>query len=310
MHPSGATPELAVIILAVNAPSDLHGALASLASQGLSLEIVVVNSGGGDIEPIRAAADPAVRFVEFPKLLSPGAARNVGVRETRAPIVAFMASDHILTQGWCAARLARHSAGAPAVACAVINSHPRNLVAWAQHLAILVRRLPGIPPKQALRYGVSYERSLLERVGAFREDLRIGEDTELNGRLRGKDRPVWAPEVQTMHRNTTRLSAMLQDQYQRGRRSGFHWPIDDPKSAFLARVLRRFSDAVKLSFVSTRGVERIYVVASWPLLFLGLISHSRGFRDGVRAPHPAIGTDSFHDDIATRDSAKAQSKLQ
>lgn len=279
---TGSNPELAVVILAVSAPVELRSALASLARQQPRPEIVVVNSSGGDLTAIRAAAGPDVRFIETDERLWPGAARNVGVRETRAPYIAFMASDHILTDGWCAARLARHRAGTNTVACAVINSHPRNIAAWAAHLGILLRRLPGIPPDEARRYGVSYSRELLERVGPFREDLRIGEDTELNGRLRGADRPTWAPEVQTIHLNPTRFSEMVKDQYRRGWRSGFHWPFENRKSAVLTPSLKRFWVAVKLSSISVHGVDLLYVIASWPLLLIGIFGHGMGFRAGYR----------------------------
>ncbi len=274
--------ELAVVVLSVGAPAELLDALVSLGRQSVQPEIVVVNSGGGDLGAARDAC-PRARFVEVPERLWPGAARNRGIATTRAPIVAFMASDHILTENWCAARLARHRAGHRAVACAVINSNGRNLIAWAHHLAILVRRLPGVPLGEAGLHGVSYSRSLFEAHGVFREDLRIGEDTELNARLLAKDQPVWAPEVQTIHQNPTSLAPFLEDQYRRGRRSGYHWPLHKKGRSWLLPSLRRFSDIALLSIKSVSGHERLMVIASWPILLVGTLFHGLGFRQGYRS---------------------------
>jgi GT2 family glycosyltransferase len=275
-------PELAVVVLSVGAPSGLLDALASLNRQTVQAEIVVVNSGGGDLGAARDGC-PQAKFVEVSERLWPGAARNRGIAATRAPVVAFMASDHILTENWCAARLARHRAGHRAVACAVINSNRRSLVAWAHHLAILVRRLPGVPLNEAGLYGVSYERSLFEAHGLFREDLRIGEDTDFNARLSAKDQPVWAPEVRTIHQNATSLAPFLADQYRRGRRSGYHWPLHKKGRSWLLPSLRRFRDIARLSLKCVSGRERLMVVASWPILLVGTLAHGLGFRQGYRS---------------------------
>lgn len=280
--PRASPAALSVVVLSVGAPPELRSALASLAEQDVPVEVVVVNSGGGDLDALRRECDPAIHIVAFPERLWPGAARNAGVRESTCGVVAFLASDHLLTPGWCAARLARHAAGAEAVACAVSNSHPRNVVAWAHHIAILVRRLPGIPPADALPYGASYTRALLHRLGPFREDLRIGEDTEFNSRINRPGEPVWAPEVQTIHRNTTHLAELVRDQYARGWRSGFHWPDGAGATGFLRPALVRFREVARLAIRATSGADRWYAVASLPLVLLTVLVHRVGLLRGYQ----------------------------
>lgn len=46
--------------------------------------------------------------------------------------------------------------------------------------------------------------------------------------------------------------------------------------------LRRFWAAVKLSSVSVSGIDRLFVIASWPLLLIGTLGHGMGFRAGYR----------------------------
>jgi GT2 family glycosyltransferase len=282
---------MSVVVLSVGTPPELRDALASLAEQDVPVEVVVVNSDGGDVDALRRDVDPAIHIVDNAERLWPGAARNAGVRHTGAPVIAFLASDHVVTPNWCAARLARHAQGAEAVACAVINSHPRNVVAWAHHISILVRRLPGIPLAHALPYGVSYTRALLERVGPFREDLRIGEDTELNSRIGRPGEPVWAPEVQTIHRNTTRLGELIRDQYARGRRSGLHWPDGAGASGYLRPALARFREMARLVVEATSGRDRFYAVSSLPLVLVTVLVHRAGLLRGYqeRLNQRAIG---------------------
>lgn len=278
---TGSTPELAVVILAVGAPRELGTAVESLQRQSMPLEIVIVNSGGGDPRSVLPEDGPEITIISVAELLWPGAARNLGIRASRAPWIAFMASDHIAKEDWAAARLELHRRGHRAVACAVVNSHPRNLYAWAYHIAILVRRLPGTPPGETLLYGVSYSRALLDQHGGFREDLRIGEDTDFNERLAASDRPVWAPSVQTIHRNPTTFRHMVSSQYARGRRSGFHWPHWH-QGSLLARTRARFTIIARVSWRSVHGLDRFLVVCCWPLLFVCVCAYGLGVTAGRR----------------------------
>lgn len=278
---SDTKPDLAVVVLAVAAAPELRTAVESLRRQSVPLEVVIVNSGGGDPHGVLSGQDMAMKIISMPGLLWPGAARNLGIRASRAPWIAFMASDHIAREDWGATRLKLHRRGHSAVACAVVNSHPGNLYAWASHLSILVRRLPGVPRKEALRYGASYSRSLFEKYGEFREDLRIGEDTEFNARLDRADRPVWAPAVQTIHLNPTTFRDMVQSQFDRGRRTGLYWPPKKEQS-LPAYVRERFTSIARLSWRSVRGRERFFVAACWPFLLVCIWTYALGIRAGRR----------------------------
>lgn len=274
-------PELAVIVLALGAPPVLRAAVESLLGQPVPLEIVVVNSGGGDAGAVLSGLDSEVRIISATERLWPGAARNVGIRATQAPWIAFLASDHIAAPDWAEHRLARHRAGHRAVASAVVNSHPRNPYAWTSHVALLVRRLPGVPPEEAGLYGVSYARALFDRHGPFREDLRIGEDTEFNARLPDADQPVWAPEIRVIHRNPTRFVRLIGDQYARGRRNALHWPRR-LKSRLPRRAVTRFRWTVGIASRSVHGRERVMLFFCLPLLFIAVLAHEFGVRAGVR----------------------------
>lgn len=288
---SEARPELAVVVLAVEAPPELKAAVESLLRQSVPAEIVVVNSGGGDPRLLLPTDRPNLRIVTAPDRLWPGAARNLGIRSSAAPWIAFLASDHIAEPDWVAKRLEAHKKGHRAVACAVVNSNPRNLFAWASHLSILVRRLPKVPRKSALRLGVSYARPIFERYGLFREDLRIGEDNEFHDRLNREDRPAWVPAVRTIHKSPVTYRAMAQDQFERGVRSGLHWAQPMDKS-LLSRTKRRFMSIAPLSYRSVRGLDRFFVVASWPLLLVCAFKYEQGVVEGHRQRVEAASRDA------------------
>jgi len=215
---AAAPPEIAVVVISFGPRATLVDAVRSVLAQDVPQEVVVVHSGPGDPRPALAAAgfDVAVIRSETPLLV--GGARNAGIAHTSAPIVAFLADDCTAGAGWSRERIAAHQAGADAVASCLVSHRPTHTTSLAVHMSLFMRRMPGMPEEEALRYGVSYRRSLLERYGGFREDMRIGEDTEFNSRLHAASPILWTPAVVTAHHGHERLLPALVDQYQRGRR--------------------------------------------------------------------------------------------
>jgi hypothetical protein len=112
-------PLLAVVVIALGAPIEAVDAVRSLIEQKPPVEIVVVNTGGGGMAALLARHGIDVPVIEREERLYAGAARNIGIRATRAPYVAFLASDCRATKGWARKRLAAHRAGAAAVGCAM-----------------------------------------------------------------------------------------------------------------------------------------------------------------------------------------------
>jgi glycosyltransferase involved in cell wall biosynthesis len=281
-------PELACVVLGLGNPPELAEAVRSLLAQEEPVEVVVVNSAGGGAAAALAAAGLKATVVERAERLLPGAARNLGIASTRAPFLAFLAADCWAEPGWAAARLRAHRAGALAVASAVTNPYRRNLAAWASYVALFSKRMPGAPADRALRYGVSYARSLFERFGVFREDLRGGEDTELHQRLAGEVEIAWEPAVRTAHRHPRRLSLLLADQYRRGARSAMAWtrlrgPV--PREV-AANALRRVPEGVGMAWRNAEAGERPWIAAASLILPAAALAYAAGAlaRRGGEAP--------------------------
>jgi GT2 family glycosyltransferase len=210
-------PELSVVVFSYRNEDTVLDAVDSLLGQDEPVEIVVSHSGGGPT-PGLLAARPGLRVVASPGRLLPGAARNAGVANTRAPLVAFLEADCTAEPGWVAHRLRHHRRGAPAVASAVMPHRDT----WITRAAWLNEHSPRIPtarPVYGALHGVSYTREALERFGPFREDVATGEDTLVNyAMVAAGVEVVWEPLIVSRHRYPESVRAAVLDAYRRGRR--------------------------------------------------------------------------------------------
>jgi glycosyltransferase involved in cell wall biosynthesis len=266
------------VVLCLKASADVVGAVRSLLAQNTPNEVFVINSGGGDVGKVLKDAGTKVPFENYPERMFAGAARNRGIERTQAPYVAFLASDCLALEGWVEYRLKRHREGASAVACAIVNSHPRHLVACAAYIGMFMRRLPGLPDNLAIRFGASFDRRLFSKFGLFDETLPTSEDTEFLKRLPTELHPVWAPEVRTIHVNETRFIALIGDQFKRGIRYGrdMHRIFGKPHLKIARDVLRQSRHARRLARVGLAGPERTRVMLSMPILWVTLAAKASG----------------------------------
>lgn len=273
------TAEIACAVLSYRDEPFLIEAVRSVLDQSVPVEVVVVNSGGGDPARRLAAAGLSLPVHSFQERLYPGAVRNIGIDETSARYLAFLAADCLARPGWAAARLREHRAGAAAVASPPTNAYPESLTAWASHLLLHNRRLAVTRPRHRLLYSLSYDRSLFTRFGRFREDLRAGEDTEFNARFREHVATVLAPDAVTAHRYPTGLPAMLRDAFRRGRLQARMQGAIEGRGARRLRVMLRAPRSVLRSLVvsgRSAGGERRQLIRAWPLVVVGGMAYGIG----------------------------------
>jgi glycosyltransferase involved in cell wall biosynthesis len=296
----GALPELGCGVLSLRAERGLVAAVRSLLEQREPLEIVVVNSGGGQARRRLTAAGIDVRVIEVPERLLPGAARNLAIEATRAPYLAFLAADCVALPGWVAGRLREHRRGAVAVAGTMANAHPHSLSARAAYLLLHNRRMPETPAHMRLLYSLSYQRAVFERHGRFREDLRAGEDSEFNARVEAEAEITWAPDVRAAHRNPRNPVALVRDQYRRGGRRIAMERIDGLGRQ--ANVIRGARLNIGWSLDQARRVadpaERRRLLRARPLIVAGSLAYRAGAyveltrgRSRVSLNEPALAVD-------------------
>lgn len=214
---------IAVVIMSINSEPYINEALASIAEQDVKAEIVIVNSGRQLTNAQVKQFEEQGRVVQVKEPLLPGGARNLGIRHTSAPFICFLAADCLATSGWLSRRLEAHASGIQLVSSALRPApHRRGRISyasWASYWTMHPRRRPEAKPSECLRFGLSYSRNVFEQIGLFREDLRVGEDTQLNAQASDFfGIPYWSPDIITLHRYPTTITGALIDQFKRSRR--------------------------------------------------------------------------------------------
>jgi glycosyltransferase involved in cell wall biosynthesis len=285
-----AAPELACAVLCLGGDRRVVDAIRSLRKQSVPIELVVVNSGGGEPAAALRAAGIEVRLINHPERLFPGGARNLGICATTAPYLSFLAADCRAEPGWAEGRLRAHRAGAAAVATVMTAVSLETRSACASLLLAYGRRLTSTPPRRRRFYGLSYDRALFDRYGRFREDLRSGEDSEFNARFSGEARVAWVPEVRTAHICPTGPRALIHDQFRRGRlRATAERELGGPgRTAIAGRYLRQLAFRLRLARDTTDPPVRRALLRAWPLLLPGCLAYAAG---ALTSPREAHATD-------------------
>ncbi|HET7572554.1 MAG TPA: glycosyltransferase [Gaiellaceae bacterium] len=264
-------PLVSVVSPVRNAAAHLGGLLEALAAQTLaadSFEVVVVDDGSTDETPALlagwAAADPERRRVLRGAGRGPAAARNLGLREARAPLVAFTDADTLPDPAWLEALLA---------AAEDADAVEGRVLAWP----------PDAPRANAhtvenergglyVTANMAYRRELLERLGGFDESFPAAflEDSDLAFRaLDAGARIRFAPEALVRHPVLPQTSREIL----RAARKLQWLPL------LAAKHPRRYAEQIRpvLRPVTRPEIHVLVAVASLPLLF------GRGALRGVPA---------------------------
>src|SRR5262249_45121667 len=106
-------PRISVVVPTYRRPDLLARCLAALAAQTLDpgrYHVLVAADAASDatrqqVAGFAAAVRPAVRYLPVTGPHGPAAARNVGWRAARAPVIAFTDDDTVPDPGWLAAGL-------------------------------------------------------------------------------------------------------------------------------------------------------------------------------------------------------------
>lgn len=199
--------DVAVVIPCRNANAWIAEAVESVLSQGVDVEIVVVDDGS-DVSP-RATLAPyldRLQLLEQPRRGAP-AARNAGLAATSAPLVQFLDADDVLPPGklqtqsahlaprqevdvvygdWCFQR--DHDGVSRRDPVTIAGAHDDHLAAllggwWAPLHAYL------------------YRRSVIEQVGGWREGVAAGQDRDFNISIaEATDRVRYVPGLSAIYR--------------------------------------------------------------------------------------------------------------
>jgi GT2 family glycosyltransferase len=203
-QPKDATiPELTVLITSFNARGTIESCLDSLRKQRTdrNFEIILVDSGTDQTAELVAERYPEVRLMPFPHRLYCGDARNRGIAEARAPIVAFLDADCIVQENWLEAIREAHRHPNLAVAGSVQNGS-RSLASWAYYFCEFNLWIPAQTPhqiKEAPGCALSIKRAAFDLFGPFPEGSYCS-DTVFHWRMRAAgERVLFWPAIAVYH---------------------------------------------------------------------------------------------------------------
>jgi GT2 family glycosyltransferase len=250
--PAGSSPfaevttlDVSIVVCSYNGAAHLPAVLASLRAQTIDasrVDTLVVDDGSSDSTSV-VAADHGARVITLSENCGLAAARNAGVRASRAGIVAFTDDDCVCAPGWLEQLLAPFADPAVlAVSGDVTPAGPdslnvrflqrRNPLAPlsgvfldapspARRLAVYGRGLLRGPPRLAsgerlysvVGANMAFRRGVLHEFGGFDEAFRFGsEEKELCIRIHARHEAaaiVFAPRAMVSHTFAPRLSDTL-----------------------------------------------------------------------------------------------------
>ncbi|MFY9574470.1 MAG: glycosyltransferase, partial [Blastocatellia bacterium] len=217
-------PIVSVIVPCYNSEATIQRCLTSILRQRTDTpyEVIVVDSSSDQTPQIVEREFPSIRLIHLDRRTFAGAARNVGVRATRAPLCLMIDSDCIARPDLIERMVARHrEAEYAAVGGSLRNGTPNSLSGWTGYLLEFKEFIPAAPmrlEKSVPTANVTYKREVLERHGYFDDDMWLAEDVLFNWKIFKKGgRILFDPSIEVTHLNRTGWRRVLTYQISLGR---------------------------------------------------------------------------------------------
>ncbi|RPJ54039.1 MAG: glycosyltransferase [Acidobacteria bacterium] len=294
-------PDVCFIVPSYRSRTTIRATIDSIFGQRTErqFDVLVVDSSADDTTEWLKKLHPEVRTLKSETRLFPGAARNRGVRETAAPLLAFLDADATLAPDWLESLLARLavSPDLSLVGGAVVNANPESLPSRLLHWIEFSEYLPGLP--SGFRAALSSSNLLVKRdeflaKGGFDESYGMAEDLLLCRKWRqglffeGKAR------IFHRHRCTWKeVSEHLQALgYWSGRYRASHpttsgsWLRRIPLASFGLPFLR--APRILARLLRSNWKEGAKATLLLPLLLWALFRWTTGFYNGLRVAPQAL----------------------
>jgi len=176
------TPRIDVVIPVLDGVGFIESAARSvLQQQGVDARPIIVDAGSTDGTPdlVASWADPRITLITGHGRLLSGPARNIGIATSTAPWLCFLDADDAWPPARCALML--EPIVDPATDMAV--GHMRTLDD-GDLLVDVDAAVDESTPLAALPGGTLQSRALVDRVGTFTDEIRVGEFVEWIARAR------------------------------------------------------------------------------------------------------------------------------
>jgi glycosyltransferase involved in cell wall biosynthesis len=215
--------DITIIVISIDSDHNLVESISSIIQNksNFNVQIIIVNTGKPGVKNVISGLSDHVLIIENEQKKFVGYARNIGIKESKAEIISFLASDCRITQHWIKNRLDLHKKQrvvSSSLRPVLTNNRFQNLITWGSYIVTHFYRIPEITYHKAAKFGLSYHRSIFDQFGLFDESARVGEDTILNNKISSIESIKWNPEVITLHTYPYSLMESILDQFRRGQR--------------------------------------------------------------------------------------------
>lgn len=202
--------DVSIIVPCYNSERTIRQCLQSLINQetAVAFDITVVDSSSDATPEIVEREFPAVRLIHLPKQTFAAAARNIGIRETRAPFCLMIDSDCVARPDVIERMIARHNEDSyAAVGGSLANGTPGSISGLVGYLAEFKEFMPTAPrrlEKGIPTANIMYRREALLRHGCFDDEMQYAEDILLNWKIFSAGESIlFDPEIEVTHLNRT-----------------------------------------------------------------------------------------------------------
>jgi glycosyltransferase involved in cell wall biosynthesis len=267
------SPRVTIVVPTRDRAKTLGRVLASVLAQepaGIA-EVIVVDDGSRDgTRDILAPLADASRLILLQGAgRGPANARNVGIRQAQAAVIAFTDDDCEVPRDWAARLLARLEDTSASVVGGRLVAAPdaprpaRLSQAISSGLAAALN-VPVTDARFLTTNNAAYRAEALRAIGGFDEsfDGAAGEDRDLHARLRAAgQRLVYAPEIVVLHRPLLDWPGFLRQQARYGRAARRYYATPQRRRVTVGEYARAF----RAAFGEASGGDRLLLLAALPL---------------------------------------------
>ncbi len=286
------SPELSVVIPFYGNKDDLSRCLEGLRNQTCKQEFEIIIAESGNDTGLKELVNSSynAKLISSSSLMYPGKARNSGVKNSKADIIAFIDADCVPVTGWLTEIYSSLKKDYDVVIGPVINLHPFHPVASVDNLFLFsdfqkLRSSKKFENFAGCNFGIT--RSLYQKVGGFNEDMKIAEDTKFSESAIQKGKIYFNKKMIVRHSGRKDLTSFKKHHESFGFYKGY---LNLKKSSAENKLRKNYFYPVLLGFrriiyISVRTLQwnpagLIRIIFFFPVLIIGISSWIKGFCEG------------------------------
>ena len=295
---------ISVIIPSYNSKKTIEKCLDSIEGQSYNgeHEVILVDSSTDRTDEIVSAKFDKVKLIHLDEKTDPGTARNIGIREAKGSIYAFIDSDCVASPNWLDRIASAHNSKYRVIGGAVHNGNPKgDTVGLAGYIAEFREFLPGQSAREVHHIptcNISYKKEVFLEYGFFQGKYYPQEDLLYNHMIgeRG-EKILFDPSIEVYHTHRSEFLSFIQHQFRIGNTTPKVLRVSNLSGSFIVRYPLPCAILVPLlplvKFAKTIAVflyRKPKIVLAKPMsvaIFgIGLFAWTIGFLKGIVTESP------------------------